>query len=327
MINLKKIIIILLILIVFPKTTYAYEINTKGMSTNIATLLEQLEQTWPSGLDEGRLEVIRQAGLMINKGTTYGGHTGICYTGTPPSLDCSAYVSLAFHRAGVKEVGCAWFTGSYNSSPVFKNINESDLRPGDVGLNNDTQSVDNHIGIYVGKRNGTNIWFHSTKVNGVSGPQVREGNYNFKVFKRYANWNEVNVSDSEETNSGIGGELGGRMDDPYVDMSLRTSDNFTCENIFYVVNSSGVKEEKSLKQILDVIFNIIIVASPLVAIILTVIDYIKIITNNSSDGLKKANMRMFKRMAIAILIVFLPFLLQFLFNIFGLYDLSNCGIS
>ena len=208
---MKKILIILLMLIIFPRVSYAYDVNTKGMSNDIASLIKNLESSWPTGLDEGRLEVIRQAGLMINKGTVYGGHTGICYTNTPPSLDCSAYVSLAFHRAGVTEVECKWFTGSYNSSSSFETINQSDLRPGDIGLNNSTQSTDNHVGIYVGKKNGNNIWFHSSRVNGVSGPQVREGNGNFTVFKRYKKWNEVHVnSSSSETNTGIGGELGGR---------------------------------------------------------------------------------------------------------------------
>ena len=324
---MKKIFLILLMLFIFPKVSYAYDVNTKGMSNDIASLIKSLEKNWPSGLDEGRLEVIRQAGLMINKGTTYGGHTGICYTNTPPELDCSAYVSLAFHRAGVTEVGCDWFTGSYNSSSSFETINQSDLRPGDIGLNNSTQSTDNHVGIYVGKRNGNNIWFHSSSYNGVSGPQVREGNGNFAVFRRYKKWNEIHVSSSaSESNTGIGGELGGRLDDPYMNFSLNTSNDFTCENIFYTM-TNGTKQEKTLKKILDWLFNMIIILAPVIAIALTIIDYVKIITNNSSDGFKKANIKMIKRMAIAILIVFLPFLLQTLFNIFGLYDLSNCGIS
>ena len=31
--------------------------------------------------------------------------------------------------------------------------------------------------------------------------------------------------------------------------------------------------------------------------------------------------------AISLIIIFIPFILELLFNIFGLYDLSNCGIS
>ena len=92
------------------------------------------------------------------------------------------------------------------------------------------------------------------------------------------------------------------------------------------MNSDGSKSPKTLKKILDGIFSLIKIFAPVLAIVLTIIDYMKIITNNSSDGFKKANIRMIKRLGIAIGIVFLPFLLQLLFNLFGLYDLNNCGI-
>ena len=85
---------------------------------------------------------------------------------------------------------------------------------------------------------------------------------------------------------------------------------------------------KNLK-VKDWIALIIIIALTILQVWFTmsIIDYIKVITNNSSDGFKKANIKMFKRLIIAILIIFVPFLLNLLFNIFGLYDLSNCGIS
>ena len=311
---------------IFPIVSRAYSLDTSGMNSDVADLIYELENNWPEDLDENRLEVIRQAGLLINKGTKYllgGGHTGTCETGIPSYLDCSGYVSLVFHRAGVNEVLCGWTTADFAASGSFENINEFDLKPGDIALNNDSFSVDNHVGIFVGKKNGANVWFHSSKYNGVSGPQVRYGNGNFKVFKRYLKWDEVYTYNY---NNGIGGELGGRLNDPYMNFSLESDDNFSCENIFYTV-SNGVKREKTLKKILDFLFNIMTVGAPLITIVLTIIDYIKIIVSNNFDGLKKVNKKTIKRMVITILIVFLPFLLQLLFNIFGLYDLSNCGIS
>ena len=328
---MKKILAVLVAIIIIPKMVFAYSVDTSGMSSDIANLINELEDTWPVGLDEGRIEVIRQAGLMINKGTKYlwgGGHSGVCETGTPDGLDCSGYVSLVFHRAGVNDVECGWTTGSFATSSSFYNINESNLRPGDIALNNDTTSSSNHVGIFVGRKNGKNIWFHSSTYNGVSGPQVREGNGNFAVFKSYSKWNEVHVNSSSGPNTGIGGELGGSLIDPFDGYKLiGSTDNFTCENIFYTVNSDGSKSEKSLKIILDGIFALMKILAPVITIVLTVIDYIKSLTNNSSESIKKANIRMVKRVAITILVVFLPYLLELLFNIFGLYDLSNCGIS
>ena len=324
---MKKIFIMLLMFSIFPFSIKAYNIDTKGMNSDIAKLLKELEEDWPNGLDEGRLEVVRQAGLLIGKGTKYvwgGGHNGLCAIGVPYGLDCSGYVSLMFNRAGVKDVACGWTTADFATTSSFYNISESNLRPGDIALNYDTTSENNHVGIFVGRKNGQNIWFHSSTYNGVSGPQVRYGNVNFAVFKSYSKWNEIHVSG---TNSGIGGELGGRLDDPYYNMSLNSSNDFKCENIFYTISNSGVKEEKTFKKILDGVFNAITLMAPVIAIVLTVLVYFKIITNSNSDSIKKANVRMIKRMIIAIIIAFLPFLLQLLFNIFGLYDLSNCGIS
>lgn len=322
---MKKILFIIGLLFIFPFNALAYNINTSQMNSDIANLLEELEQDWPSGLDEGRIEVVRQAGLMIGKGTKYvygGGHTGQCETGIPYGLDCSGYVSLAFHRAMVNDVACGWTTESFNSSNDFYNINESDLRPGDIGLNNSGNGV--HVGIYVGRKDGNNIWFHSSSTSSASGPQVRVGNGRFQHFRSYAHWNEIHVS-SSSSNSGIGGELGGLLTDVYPNINPLSQNNYDCHTIFYNV-SNGVPEESTLKKVLNGIFNLMIILAPVLAIVLTIIDYIKIITNNSSDGLKKANLRMIKRIVIAILVVFLPFLLEMLFNIFGLYDLSNCGI-
>ncbi len=324
-----NIIFILLLFLTFPLKTLAYKVNTEGMSSDVANLIEELENDWPSGLDEGRLEVIRQAGLMIGKGTIYawgGGHTGTCETGTPYGLDCSGYVSLAFNRAGVKDVACGWTTADFNTSNTFDLINENNLRPGDVGLNNDTVSSYNHIGIFVGQKNGVNIWFHSSNYNGVSGPQIREGNGNFRVFRSYNNWNEVKVN-NDANNSNIGGELGGRLTDDYPDITMiNTSNDFNCETVFYTV-SNGVSEETTLKKILNGIFGLIKIIAPIIAIVFSIIDYLKILVNNNSDGFRKTNIKTFKRIILAILVFFIPNLLELLFNIFGLYDLSNCGIS
>ncbi len=324
---MKKIFWIFLCFVLLPIKTYAYSINTSGMDSSVASLLQELSASWPSNMDEGRVEVVRQAALMINKGTIYGGHTGICYSGVPPSLDCSAYVSLAYHRAMVTEVGCDWYTGSYTDRNYFTNISESSLRPGDVGLNNDTLSTDNHIGIFIGIKNGQNVWLHSSTVNGVSGPQVKYGNFNFVVFKSYNHWNEVHVnSNSEsETYEGIGGELGGSITDSYADFNLISSNNFDCKTIFYNV-SNGNREETFLKKILDGVFVLMRIFAPILLISLSIIDLIKAFVNPDTE-LKKVLKKIIKRLIITIILIFLPSLLNLLFNIFGLYDLSNCGIS
>lgn len=95
---------------------------------------------------------------------------------------------------------------------------------------------------------------------------------------------------------------------------------FTCQTV--LVKSNG--EPTEFKKILDNILNIMQFLAPTVAIVLTIIDYIKALSNNDT---KKANIRTIKRISIAIIIVFLPMLLDLLFHVFGLYDLSTCGIG
>lgn len=53
----------------------------------------------------------------------------------------------------------------------------------------------------------------------------------------------------------------------------------------------------------------------------------KAIASSSADEIKKATNRTIKRLVIGVLVFFLPYLLDLLFHLFGLYDLSRCGIG
>ena len=283
-------------------------------------------------MDEARVQVIIEAAKMINKNIeyVYGGGHGQCPL-NPTGLDCSSYVSLAFNRAGVTEINCGFTTSNYiedtaHNNP-FEEIPESELKPGDIALNNSILSgQDNHMGIYVGKLNNQNLFFHCSTVNGVSGPQTLPGNWTFKVFTRYKNWNEVHTTSS--TNSGIGGDISGLLDDPYPSLEfIDKKGDFTCDTFFYKVNEQGNKEEKMSKKIVDGVFTIMQIGGPAILIILTIIDYLTIMFRNFQESFNKINKKTIKRIIIVIILLLLPFILELLFNIFGLYDLSNCGIS
>ncbi len=93
-----------------------------------------------------------------------------------------------------------------------------------------------------------------------------------------------------------------------------------------VLVDSSTGNLNGLGQFLKDLFKIIKIASPIIAIVLTIIDYLKALTQ-SEVSMKKTNAKMIKRLAISILIFFLPDLLELLFNVFGLYDISNCNIA
>ena len=88
----------------------------------------------------------------------------------------------------------------------------------------------------------------------------------------------------------------------------------------YPKNDDGT--DKEFKKFLKGLFTIIEISAPIIASVLTVIDYLKALGN--PELMKKTNKRMGMRLVITIAIVFVPFLLNWLFEIFGLYDLRNC---
>lgn len=75
------------------------------------------------------------------------------------------------------------------------------------------------------------------------------------------------------------------------------------------------------------LFNLIKIATPALVIILSLIDYLGAIAKSNDDEVKKANKRTIKRVAIGLAIFFLPFILDIVFEIFGLVDASRCGIG
>ncbi len=132
----------------------------------------------------------------------------------------------------------------------------------------------------------------------------------------------------EGYNTGIGGPLGGLLTDPFTTFpSLLTTKDFSCRNIFYYQNEQGDQKKTGIKILLDGLFTLIKIGAPILAIALTIVDYMRTLTNYSSENLSKANKRTIKRMSFAIIILLLPFILDLLFDVFGLYDLSSCDIK
>jgi len=62
---------------------------------------------------------------------------------------------------------------------------------------------------------------------------------------------------------------------------------------------------------------------PVILIILSVLDYIKAIGNDSDDEMKKATSKFFQRLIVAAIIFTIPFILEFILKIFHLPGLDN----
>ncbi len=91
------------------------------------------------------------------------------------------------------------------------------------------------------------------------------------------------------------------------------------------VNSDGTTNQ--LYELVQEAFTFIKILTPILVGVLSLVDYIKAITSSSDDEVKKATQRTIKRLVIGVLLFFLPFLLDLLFDIFGLTDVSRCGIG
>lgn len=107
-----------------------------------------------------------------------------------------------------------------------------------------------------------------------------------------------------------------------LDLEPIQNENVNCDSIF-VKNG----EYNQLYHVMQDGFTLIKFAAPILVIILSSMDYIRAIVSHDAEDLKKANGKFVKRLAIGAIIFLLPFLLDFLFEAFGLFDLDTCGIG
>ena len=95
----------------------------------------------------------------------------------------------------------------------------------------------------------------------------------------------------------------------------------TCESLF-----KDGDEFNDFGKLLQGLFTFIKFLAPVFVIAFSSLDYIKAITSKDAEELKKANERFIKRLIAGVIIFLLPFILDFVFDIFGVYDLQTCGI-
>ncbi len=149
----------------------------------------------------------------------------------------------------------------------------------------------------------------------------------WSVSQKNASFAVINSDGTSSSNSSVGGVLGGSLDDPYPNIfgvtHLKSDKGFTCST--FLVNQYG--ELNDIGQFLNDIFFFLKILAPVFVLIFTTIDFLRSLTSNDADYFKKMRQRTFKRLCIGLIIFFLPFLLDILFEMFGLYDISNCGIA
>ena len=155
----------------------------------------------------------------------------------------------------------------------------------------------------------------------------------WKITANPDNCSKVTSNPTQDGSSNNGGtacdpNTTGRTEDCYDDWgnifgNIDPEENNGCSTIF--IDKDGNYTE--LHEFVQGLFTLIKIATPIIVIALSTFDYIKAIASSNADEMKKTNSRTIKRLIVGLIIFFLPFILDILFELFGLYDLSRCNIG
>jgi len=103
-------------------------------------------------------------------------------------------------------------------------------------------------------------------------------------------------------------------------LNFGTADN--CESIL-----GKITDKNAPAYYLNFVFNLLKYATIILLFVLTIIDFAKATVASDKDALKKALQKSIKRLIIAIIIFFLPILLNFIFELLGWTTDPTCGIG
>lgn len=105
-----------------------------------------------------------------------------------------------------------------------------------------------------------------------------------------------------------------------VEVVQRLDEATDCEGVFGDPDTSG-----TVAEFLEQILTIMQYAGPILCLVLSVTDFIKAAASQDKDALSKATKTTGKRIALAMVLFFIPLLVDFLFPLLGWY--GSCGIG
>lgn len=93
-----------------------------------------------------------------------------------------------------------------------------------------------------------------------------------------------------------------------------------CEGLF-----GNPDDEDSFAHLLQIAFTIIKYAGPLLCIVFSSIDLVKTVVADDKDAMSKTVKKCLKRVVLALILFFIPTIVNFLFPLLGFY--GTCGIN
>ena len=91
-------------------------------------------------------------------------------------------------------------------------------------------------------------------------------------------------------------------------------------------NAINPEDENSVAWLLQQIFNFVKIVGPILVVVLSSIDYAKVIIQSDDESMGKANKKLMWRLILAALLFFIPLLIQVFLQMFGFTSDPTCGI-
>lgn len=108
--------------------------------------------------------------------------------------------------------------------------------------------------------------------------------------------------------------------DVNVSTTKSSGDDGGCDALF-----GDPEDEDSVAHFLQELFDVFKFLGPLLCIVLSVMEFLKAVTSQDKDALMKAMKRTGIRIVLALILFFLPTLINFLFPLLGWY--GTCGVG
>lgn len=86
-------------------------------------------------------------------------------------------------------------------------------------------------------------------------------------------------------------------------------------------------DPNSVAWLLQQVLNYIKILGPILVVVLSSVDFLKVIISGNDDAMAKAQKKLVTRLILAALLFFIPNLVTILLDLFGLTSESTCGIS
>ena len=89
----------------------------------------------------------------------------------------------------------------------------------------------------------------------------------------------------------------------------------------------NVNDPNSVAGLLQKVLNYLKIIGPFLVVVMSGIDFAKVIVTSDDDGMKKAQKKLITRLILAASLFFLPDLVTVLLNIMGITSNVTCGLS